>query len=1301
MKNRFTHFNFKRLGLGRFSLLLAAVLFAGSSFAQTYCTPGHTAGNCTIWNMYIGSVEVSQGGTVIYSKANDQCNTTSPNYTQISSSPSFTFSGGGNYTIKIGSGTIYQTHIGLWIDLNGDGDFFDTDEFISNGWSDMPARSVNTYTFTVPCSNLKAGNSRMRIRTDYFGSANFNQASACGNVNYGETEDYAITLATSSSLKAGFFMPDTAFVKTRINMVNTNQSGYTYHGWDIGNDGTVDATTVNTNYKFTTTGKNCVELRSDNCLGADSVVNCVEIVAPTAPPVADFVSGQNKVELFNIFQLTDLSTNGAIYWDWFLFQGTGQDSTDSRIDGDDYPDLRGGNELVNQNPEIFTAKGVPGFPDVGVWSVGLTASNDIGASVTVIKRNYVEVLKGCDVEMGPGTITSIPGNVITCTAGSLISKGDGSGNYSPNESGLDALVAPCGATSISFRFDKWEVKAGVNLKVYDGQDATGTPLHPNNGFDLTNEPDTTPLIAKSGAMYFLWSSGAQQDEGFLGFWTSTVGTQSPPVSGFSGADTAYNNVWNTFTNTSENAVGEVFYTWEVDGTVESNSKDFETIFFSNKTYSICLTTETCAGKSKLCKNVVVAPITSKANLDFIADNQRPKSGDEVQFSATSDKANTFLWTFFPGTSVTYLNGTDANSQNPSVAFTAPGKYTVSLKGWNNLSPTDSATSYAQVIKDQYVIVIEYCRPVIGVTTSADLSTNRVMLEDNASPRNVLIDNASGESDYSNFTEDLRAEALTFGGTYHVTVERNTTANNINRKVWIDWNIDGDFDDAGEMVLNEGTTGNATVTGSFTVPDLANSFEGATRMRVGTSYNNDPNVPCGAGSVPNANRIGEFEDYPVILANDNTFPYITMNGSDTVYVEIGSTYADDGATATDPTEGNITGRMVTTSDVDTDAAGIYYVTYCVSDASGNPAPCRRRVVYVVVDQSAPELTLLGNNPETIDVITGTYTEAGWTANDKTDGDLSTAVQVSGTVNTFKIGTYTLTYSVQDAQGNIATATREVIVRDQVFPTISNDEIMVVNGRNVVEVQLQSVFVDRTTPADNYNNGTFGPLFTYEISPANAQGDADVDTRVKGTTVVTYTATDETGNQTILVIDYVVEDYVAPVINLNTLDTVLHEVNNPYTPVEASVTDNLYDNTQVSLTRTSNVNPFQLGLYTDQYTATDASGNVTVRNRWVRVVDTENPIIASKVGPIVKLGLYSNVQLSDYLKMTDNYDAPTILMGNLDVLFNGVNFYEEGFYAAEFQTVDNSGNFSDVFTLYVEVSRAYETIRVLCLSTDLTL
>jgi PKD repeat protein len=1294
---------------GKLFMLLATVLMGSSAFAQTYCNAYHYFGcgyNSTAYRYSaIEEVTFTQNGNVLYSKTPDGCqdiaSTTrnSSYYNTINTSPGFKLAYGSEFSIWI-SGQNYNFYtsfpVGVWIDLNRDGDFGDAGEFLGN--KIVPAvvnrtlsgtpPAAKEFKFQIPCGASGSGTSRIRLRsTAPYNTNGWTAGQSCtngtGSSYYGETEDFIVTLSNATTVQAGFFMVDTAYVKTKVSMVNTNQEGYTYHGWDIGDDGSIEFTTTDASTKFNSTGKYCVRLYSENCVGRDSILKCVEIVAPTAPPVADFVSSSNAVELYNTFQLTDLSTNGAIYWEWFMYQQA--DSAGTHIDI-----AQGGTE-ADQNPVVFSAKGIPGFPDVGKWCVGLTSSNDIGASATVIKCDYIEILKGCDVEMGPGTLTSISGNVITCTAGSMISKMDGSGNYSPNESGLDALIAPCGATSISFTFDKWKVKAGVNLKIYDGQDATGIPLHPNNGFDDKTAP-SGPIVAKSGAMYFLWNSGGATDEGFLGYWTSTIGTQAPPVAKFDGPDTVYNAVFNQFINTSENAVGEVFYTWEVDGVVESNAKNLDFISFSNKTYNMCLTVETCAGKNKSCRNIVVAPITSKTNLDFDADNRRPKAGDDVVFTSKADKANSFKWTFFPSTSVTFTGGTDEFSANPQVAFSAPGKYTVSLKGWNNLSPTDSATSYAQVIKDQFIIVIDYCKPVIGVTTSADVSISKVILEDNATPRATLIDNESTEEiGYTDFTADVRAAELTFGGTYNLTIERQTNANKVNRKVWIDWNIDGDFDDAGEMVLSEGTTSNKTVMGSFTVPDLANSFEGTTRMRVGISYNNDPNVPCGAsGGVAGANRIGEFEDYALILANDNTTPLVELVGNDTVYVEVGSTYTDAGATAHDPTEGDISTRLTSTSDVDDQAAGIYYVTYCVSDASGNAAPCVTRVVYVVVDQSAPELTLTGADTVYVDVITGTYNEPGFKAIDKTDGDLTTAVQVTGTVNTFKIGTYTLTYTVQDAQANIATAMRTIIVRDQVFPTITNDEIKSINGRNVVEVQLQSVFVDRTVPADNYSNGTFGPRFTYVISPSTAQGDADVDTRVKGTTVVTYKVTDESMNETVLVIDYVVEDYIAPVISLNTLDTVYHNVNDPYTPVSASVTDNLYDNTQVSLTRTSNVNPFTLGLYTDTYTATDASGNVTVKNRWVRVLDSEKPVISSKVGPIVKLGLFSNVKLSDYLKLTDNYDAPAELIKNLEVTFNDVNFYEEGFYAAEFITTDNSGNVSGTYRLYVDVRSSYEVI-----------
>ncbi len=78
-----------------------------------------------------------------------------------------------------------------------------------------------------------------------------------------------------------------------------------------------------------------------------------------------------------------------------------------------------------------------------------------------------------------------------------------------------------------------------------------------------------------------------------------------------------------------------------------------------------------------------------------------------------------------------------------------------------------------------------------------------------------------------------------------------------------------------------------------------------------------------------------------------------------------------------------------------------------------------------DTTAPVITLLGQNPETI-IVGGTYTEEGATATDNVDGSLTSKIIISGTVNTNVVGTYTVTYTVSDAAGNVATATRTIKV-----------------------------------------------------------------------------------------------------------------------------------------------------------------------------------------------------------------------------------------------------------------------------------
>jgi hypothetical protein len=72
-------------------------------------------------------------------------------------------------------------------------------------------------------------------------------------------------------------------------------------------------------------------------------------------------------------------------------------------------------------------------------------------------------------------------------------------------------------------------------------------------------------------------------------------------------------------------------------------------------------------------------------------------------------------------------------------------------------------------------------------------------------------------------------------------------------VWIDYNKDGDFTDAGETVVTTTSSGVAAVTASFTVP--AGATLGKTRMRVAMRFDATP-LSCGTYSY------GEVEDYSV-------------------------------------------------------------------------------------------------------------------------------------------------------------------------------------------------------------------------------------------------------------------------------------------------------------------------------------------------------------------------------------------------------------------------------------------------------
>ena len=125
-----------------------------------------------------------------------------------------------------------------------------------------------------------------------------------------------------------------------------------------------------------------------------------------------------------------------------------------------------------------------------------------------------------------------------------------------------------------------------------------------------------------------------------------------------------------------------------------------------------------------------------------------------------------------------------------------------------------------------------------------------------------ITNSTGANGgYGDFTSQVAT--VTPGNTYQLVVSAgfSGTAYNEHFTVWIDFNRDGDFADAGEEV----TTGNSSSAGNRTadVTIPSNAVLGNTRMRVSMKYN-AKSTPCEADLGD-----GEVEDYTVNITSSTS------------------------------------------------------------------------------------------------------------------------------------------------------------------------------------------------------------------------------------------------------------------------------------------------------------------------------------------------------------------------------------------------------------------------------------------------
>ncbi|MFK7907777.1 MAG: GEVED domain-containing protein, partial [Chitinophagales bacterium] len=221
--------------------------------------------------------------------------------------------------------------------------------------------------------------------------------------------------------------------------------------------------------------------------------------------------------------------------------------------------------------------------------------------------------------------------------------------------------------------------------------------------------------------------------------------------------------------------------------------------------------------------------TSANNYNFTATPTAGLAPVEVQYTALytgtdGNSADDFNWSW------NFAGGTPSTStlQNPSVTYAEGGDFNVSVE-----VTTPTGCVYT-VSKQNYISISDYCSTQGNITT--DEWIGRVAIAD--------IDNTTGaDGGYGNYTNI--STDLFLGDTYTIDLEPEFASDLFNEywRVWIDYNRDGDFNDADELAFDAGAATNSNVSGEITIPTTAQ--QGTTRMRVSMKYNNDTGAatPC--------------------------------------------------------------------------------------------------------------------------------------------------------------------------------------------------------------------------------------------------------------------------------------------------------------------------------------------------------------------------------------------------------------------------------------------------------------------------
>lgn len=544
----------------------------------------------------------------------------------------------------------------------------------------------------------------------------------------------------------------------------------------------------------------------------------------------------------------------------------------------------------------------------------------------------------------------------------------------------NAAVTEAGSSRTQYYWEIYHIMGDPSVMTYMGVPSTNSVTHPSS----VGSSDTTVTVSAEfgsyvgiskegvllGAAYVDASgtvdvpitapgSGSSVDivvtcQNMIPYVsTMTIGASTdPPTADFTGSPTSgFAPLTVNFTDQSINATS---WSWDFGDSTTATDENPTHQYTAIGTYTVTLTATNAYGSDTEIKTNYITVSTLQApGAGFSASSTSIYAGQSVTFTDESTNyPDSWSWTFAGGTPGT------SSDQNPTVTYNTAGTYTVTLVAGNAAgSDTETKTNYITVTDAPLV----YC----------DSQGNNYSYEWIAGVEVGSMNNTSGAAGYTDFTSITCA--LTEGGTFNVTLTPDFASTIYTEywKIWIDYNIDGDFDDAGEEVFSD--VGTSAVSGSFTVPT---GVTGTTRMRVSMKWD-AVQTSCEAFSY------GEVEDYTVTITGGGVQPPVADFSANSTNINEGDSVNFTDLSTNSPTSWSWTfagGTPGTSTDqnptVTYSTAGTYAVTLTASNSGGSDV--ETKTGYITVNSQGTSLvfekgvlTGVGSSWQTVN-LSNTYT-----------------------------------------------------------------------------------------------------------------------------------------------------------------------------------------------------------------------------------------------------------------------------------------------------------------------------------------